>query len=42
MKKCGFIFEDIGKTKKLDSDEFIEIIPTKLEDALKIWFGMGQ
>ena len=33
--------EDLEKTnQKLDSDEFIEIIPTKLEDALKmVWNG---
>ena len=33
--------EDIEKTnQKLDSDEFIEIIPTKLEDALEmVWNG---
>ena len=33
--------EDLEKTnQKLDSDEFIEIIPTKLEDALEmVWNG---
>ena len=34
--------EDLEKTnQKLDSDEFIEIIPTKLEDALEmVWNGV--
>ena len=36
-----YFAEDLEKTnQKLDSDEFIEIIPTKLEDALKmVWNG---
>ena len=36
-----YLAEDLRKTKKkLDSDEFIEIIPTKLEDALEmVWNG---
>ena len=36
-----YFAEDLEKTnQKLDSDEFIEIIPTKLEDALEmVWNG---
>tara|TARA_Y100001970_G_C13905964_1_gene686055 strand:+ start:123 stop:665 length:543 start_codon:yes stop_codon:yes gene_type:complete len=36
-----YFAEDLKKTnQKLDSDEFLEIIPTKLEDALEmVWNG---
>ena len=36
-----YFAEDLEKTnQKLDSDEFLEIIPTKLEDALEmVWNG---
>ena len=36
-----YFAEDLEKTnQKLDSDELIEIIPTKLEDALEmVWNG---
>ena len=36
-----YLAEDLEKTnQKLDSDEFLEIIPTKLEDALEmVWNG---
>ena len=36
-----FFAEDLEKTnQKLDSDEFLELIPTKLEDAIKmVWNG---
>ena len=36
-----YLAEDLNKTnQKLDSDEFLELIPTKLEDAIKmVWNG---
>ena len=36
-----YLAEDLKKTnKKLDSDEFLELMPTKLEDALEmVWNG---
>jgi len=36
-----YLAEDLEKTKpKLDNDEFIELIPTKLEDAVEmVWCG---
>ena len=36
-----YLAEDLEKTnQKLDSDEFLELIPTKLEDAIKmVWNG---
>ena len=36
-----YLAEDLKKTdQKLDSDEFLELVPTKLEDAIKmVWNG---
>ena len=41
MKRCGFTFEKLVKTEQsLDFDEFLELIPTKLDDAVKmVWSG---